>query len=81
MKRRSIFCTIALLLCALTALAGINRTEKIAYPGGKCYLFRVTLKDKSTPANLRNNPALFLSKRALERRRQKRMERFGPYTQ
>ena len=73
MKRRYIFCTITLLLCALTALAGITRTEKIAYPGGKCYLFRVTLKDKNTPANLRNNPALFLSKRALERRRQQHL--------
>ena len=73
MKRRYIFCTITLLLCALTALAGITRTEKIAYPGGKCYLFRVTLKDKNTPANLRSNPALFLSKRALERRRQQHL--------
>lgn len=42
--------------------------EKIAFPGGNCTLFRVTLKDKKgTPYSL-SHPDIYLSEKALQRR-------------
>ena len=46
MNKQLILFIITLLSCPALAVAGVNSTEMISYPGGKCYMFRVTLKDK-----------------------------------
>ena len=63
------------LLFAQTAHAGarMDRPVKVSYPGGKSYFFRLELKDKSgTPYTL-DHPELFLSSRAIERRRRQHL--------
>jgi len=52
-----------------TAIAGVNSTEMISYPGGKCYMFRVTLKDKAHSRYSLSAPSEYLSPRAIERRK------------
>ena len=60
---------IFLLILSCTGLCASTKSDgRIAYPGGKCYMFRVTLKDKSgTPYSL-DKPEKFLSKASLQRR-------------
>lgn len=49
------------------------RTAKSRFPGGKCYLLRLQLRDKEgTPHDLMH-PETFLSPRSLERRRRQRL--------
>lgn len=61
---------IVLLFFALAAGARPAETAyKVKYPGGKTYMFRVTLKDKhGTPFTL-EKPRAYLSEKALARRR------------
>lgn len=43
--------------------------KRIAYPGGRCYMYRLTLRDKhGTPYTLQQ-PERYLSQKAIERRR------------
>lgn len=50
------------------AIHGVNEVQKVKFPGGRAYMFRVTLKDKNgTPYTL-NRPQDFLSEKAVERR-------------
>ena len=56
------------ILVSATLLASNKSGGLISYPGGKCYMFRVTLKDKNgTPYSL-DKPEKFLSKASLLRR-------------
>ena len=62
---------LALLLAAVTMTAMSNRMGgpgRIPYPGGKCYVFRVTLRDKANTPYSVGKPEQFLSKKAIERR-------------
>ncbi len=63
------------LVFAVTAGAGTDvKTRKIEYPGGKTYMYRVTLRDKAgTPFSL-DRPTEFLSEKALARRRRQGIE-------
>ena len=63
---------ISVLMTLVCANAGA--TKKIAFPGGKCTLFRVTLKDKKgTPYSL-SHPDIYLSEKALQRRAKQKIE-------
>lgn len=64
MKRThyKLYIIVALLLISTTMLAYSSGVGLISYPGGKCYMFRVTLRDKNgTPFSL-DKPDRFLSK-------------------
>lgn len=69
MNKQLILFIITLLSCPALAVAGVNSTEMISYPGGKCYMFRVTLKDKKHSRYSLNAPSEYLSQRAIERRK------------
>ena len=69
MNKQLILFIIILLSCPALAVAGVNSTEMISYPGGKCYMFRVTLKDKKHSRYSLNAPSEYLSLRAIERRK------------
>lgn len=56
------------LLVLLSANAKTMHVTKVAYPDGKCFLYRVTLKDKAHSPYSLNHPEQFLSERALTRR-------------
>lgn len=58
-----------LLTTMLTAEARTNGSAKIPYPGGKHYMYRLTLTDKRPSIHMMSNPLSFLSAKALERRR------------
>ena len=58
-----------LLTTMLTAEARTNGSAKIPYPGGKQYMYRLTLTDKRPSIHMMGNPLSFLSAKALERRR------------
>ena len=64
----------AFLLTAFTLFAHNNRVagiDMVSYPGGKCMLYRLYLKDKDldhTPYSV-NRPEAFLSARSIERRK------------
>lgn len=63
---------ISVLMTLVCANAGA--AKKIAFPGGKCTLFRVTLKDKKgTPYSL-SHPDIYLSEKALQRRAKQKIE-------
>lgn len=58
-----------LLLIAMPALAGTDKVVREKYPEGKTFMYRLYLTDKhGTPATL-TNPAAYLSKKALDRRK------------
>ena len=62
------YITFLFILVSATLLASNKSGGLISYPGGKCYMFRVTLKDKNgTPYSL-DKPEKFLSKASLLRR-------------
>lgn len=57
------------ILSALSVLAQRETSNMSVFPGGKCFLFRVTLRDKAETGFSIDHPEAFLSQRALERRR------------
>ena len=63
----------AFLCCVASAFARVNAAEMISYPGGKCYMFRVTLKDKNHSRYSLNAPSEYLSPRAIERRKRQHL--------
>lgn len=63
---------VLLLSMSVVAIAawsfGTEKVKKVKYPGGKCYMYRLTLTDKEgTPFSL-ERPEEYLSPRAVERR-------------
>lgn len=57
------------ILSALSVLAQGETSNMSVFPGGKCFLFRVMLRDKAETGFSIDYPEAFLSQRALERRR------------
>lgn len=53
---------------------GAGKERKVKYPGGKTYMYRVTLKDKQATTFSLDRPAEFLSEKAVERRRRQRLD-------
>lgn len=68
--------TLLLLLCiSLYAMPQDSAVpRKKAYPGGKCYMMRVTLRDKQANRCSLQNPQDFLSQKAIQRRRRQGIE-------
>ena len=67
--RKTLILSMFMFLCSIvSAIAGVNSTEMISYPGGKCYMFRVTLKDKAHSRYSLSAPSEYLSPRAIEHR-------------
>lgn len=58
--------TIILLILLLASLT--SNAAKIKFPGGKCYIYRYTLKDKAATNYTLDKPQRFLSQKSLERR-------------
>ncbi|MCR5076602.1 MAG: S8 family serine peptidase [Prevotella sp.] len=60
-----------LLTVVVAAVSGSRRGEQglIGYPGGKCYMYRLTLRDKVGTSLSLAQPERFLSKKAIARRR------------
>ena len=60
--------------CLMVTLVAMGKgTDKVKFPGGRCYMFRLTLADKNgTPFTL-DHPEEFLSERALDRRRRQQI--------
>lgn len=60
---------------ALSMLAGgTDEVRKVKYPGGKTYMYRVTLKDKAGTGFSLDKPSGFLSEKAIARRRRQHVE-------
>lgn len=54
----------------------VDMVEKVGFPGGKCIMYRLYLRDKDrdgTPYSI-DRPEEFLSKRAIERRKRQNLE-------
>ena len=64
---RLIICLLAAIICQIPANAGSSTRKK--YPGGKCYIWRYTLKDKQGSSYSLDHPSRWLSHKAIERRR------------
>ena len=64
---RLIICLLAAIICQIPANAGSSTRKK--YPGGKCYIWRYTLKDKQGSTYSLDHPGRWLSHKAIERRR------------
>ena len=66
------------LLLFLLVLAAVGQLQagstKVKYPGGKCYMYRLYLKDKAANGFSLQHPEQFLSPRALERRRRQGLQ-------
>lgn len=60
--KKILYILVLLLLCNFT------QAQKIAFPGGKTWLFRVQLKDKKGTKYSLRRPGKFLSERSLQRR-------------
>ena len=71
----SIFATLLLFFTFLIQLSASEESDsKIAYPEGKCYMFRVLLSDKyGTPYSI-DRPKEFLSEKAIIRRQCQNLE-------
>lgn len=68
MKRRVVV-FLLLLMTVVSVEATTNGTTLVAYPGGKCLLYRIGLKDKAGSPFRLDRPEEFLSYRSLERRK------------
>lgn len=53
---------------------GTDEVRKVKYPGGKAYMYRVTLKDKAGTGFSLDRPSEFLSEKSLGRRRRQHVE-------
>ncbi len=60
-------------LSVLMVSAQGEHSHLSAFPGGKCFLYRVVLRDKAETGFSTDHPEAFLSPRALERRRRQRI--------
>ena len=64
---RLIICLLAVFIYQIPANAGSNTRKK--YPGGNCYIWRYTLKDKQGSPYSLDHPGRWLSHKAIERRK------------
>lgn len=65
--------TIALVCFTTATMHAANENKMIAFPGGKCWLYRVTLTDKKgTPFTL-EHPEKYLSQKAIQRRNKQQL--------
>ena len=56
-----------ILLTLLLASLSMN-AAKVKFPGGKCYIYRYALRDKTATSFSLDKPQQFLSKKSIERR-------------
>ncbi len=71
---RLFFLLLALSFAFVSFANDVDDVKKIKYPGGKTYMYRVTLSDKhGTPFSL-EEPQEYLSAKALERRKRQNIE-------
>ncbi|MBP7357815.1 MAG: S8 family serine peptidase [Prevotella sp.] len=58
-----------MILCVLPSFSHEQAMRTVSYPGGKCYMYRIMLKDKyGTPFSL-ERPQKYLSEKSIERRK------------
>ncbi len=70
--KRHLLLAVISLVCNLAAMA--QETDKMKFPGGRSYMFRLYFTDKQgTPYSI-EHPEQFLSERALDRRRKQHLE-------
>ena len=76
-KKTPFLCFLLCILFPMQTMAGspiVQQPGKIGFPGGKTYLYRLTLKDKKgTPYRL-DKPQEFLSQKALDRRKRQGLQ-------
>jgi hypothetical protein len=68
---KKVLTIIVLLLFVITSTA--RNTDRVKFPGGKCYMLRVQLCDKQGTTFSLDHPEDFLSQRAIERRQRQRL--------
>ncbi len=61
--------TLLLCLVGMQLSATAQDKNRVVFPEGKCYLYRITLKDKKGSTASLRHPEQFLSQKAIERRR------------
>ena len=61
--------TLLLCLVGMQLSATAQDKNRVVFPEGKCYLYRITLKDKKGSTVSLRHPEQFLSQKAIERRR------------
>ena len=67
-------CLFRLITCLLVAVicqipSNVSASTRKKYPGGKCYIWRYTLKDKQGSSHSLEHPGRWLSHKAIERRK------------
>jgi len=68
MKRHIIFFVVLFIVMSVQTALCDDGPELIGYPGGRCYMYRLTLKDKHGTPFSTERPLEFLSQKAVERR-------------
>lgn len=68
MKKSLAILTVLLMAVVCSAVAKTEAIQRISYPGGKCFFYRLYLRDKKGCPYSLNQADSFLSRRALERR-------------
>jgi subtilisin family serine protease len=69
MNRPSIIFTMLVLAAIVAGGTAARAASKMKYPGGKCYIWRYTLRDKQGSTYSLEHPGRWLSHRSIERRR------------
>lgn len=65
--------TLLLVLLAITGTTAKGAPRKKKFPGGKCYIYRLTLSDKNGSTYSLSHPGLFLSRKSVERRKRQHL--------
>lgn len=68
---RTIFLVVLAMLC--NDITAKTSPRKKKFPGGKCYIYRFSLKDKTGSTFSIDRPQRFLSRESIERRRRQRL--------
>lgn len=72
-RNLSVLLAFIAVLLAARAANGINGVQKVKFPGGRSYIYRVALADKKgTPYSI-DSPQMFLSEKALRRRERQKL--------
>ena len=69
MNRPSIIFTMLVLAAIVAGGTAARAASKMKYPGGKCYIWRYSLRDKQGSTYSLEHPGRWLSHRSIERRR------------
>ena len=64
---------LVLTVCCLTDGTAAAATRKKKFPGGKCFIYRFTLKDKQGTSFSLDRPQRFLSRESIERRKRQNL--------